>query len=743
MVKIPGPARDPGVQGLNATQVNPIIRDERGAAFSKAGDRVAAISEAYLELSIKRRDAEELLNLNDFENRARTRITEAELALQSEQADDGFVPKANQTFNSTLEALDQEDRANGKSYSSRGEEKLKFLKSQLAETATRKATVAAHNQRVGLAVNTYEKNLVGHQIRARETGDIAGSIAASETTYAAASGIGITPLKELAMRQTNEMAIVSQGIEGMIERNQIAQGTQALEENKGRLDLNTFDAIKTALVKSATENRDAQEIFAGRKLFDPGDSKDRKAVDNASEKMGIIEKFHELDGDGVADTVRIAKAIGYVPKPVVSELNAMYTNGTPEAQQYALQAMGVAMRQKPGVVIPGAAEMVKDSKKFMAMVQDLGIAPSEAVKRIKEQKTPEFKRNQATFKEEGTALLKNLSSGDIADYFEDNQRASFNRSNDLGTSVQSGRLMNAYKQAFMFHYEGSGDFDQAKSEALADLKHKHGVSAVLGQDRVMAHPPEDHYPVIDGGWEYIPLQLQDEVSKRAFGTPTLEEGLKNPPREMAGLRESLTRLLPPEADVDGIIKDFVLSDKDITEGRVEINKTAKGVLNKIKTVLALNPSDTGKQIPLSEIFLESVPQTDADINAGRYPGYAVVWLQDVNRDGIKTLQTLVGESTTPLVWRADPKALLEEQNKNQLNEKERQERATRDADLIALGNVNFTKPPEHPISGFGTEAESANIKGRTLSEHEILVKTLEAAQKTGKRGTLNVGDIKR
>lgn len=65
----------------------------------------------------------------------------------------------------------------------------------------------------------------------------------------------------------------------------------------------------------------------------------------------------------------------------------------------------------------------------------------------------------------------------------------------------------------------------------------------------------------------------------------------------------------------------------------------------------------GKDVPIGDIFIEAVPQTNMDIRSGRLPGYGVVWFEE--RDGVKIMQTAPG-----LVFRADVKGEQERQKKN-------------------------------------------------------------------------------
>jgi hypothetical protein len=65
----------------------------------------------------------------------------------------------------------------------------------------------------------------------------------------------------------------------------------------------------------------------------------------------------------------------------------------------------------------------------------------------------------------------------------------------------------------------------------------------------------------------------------------------------------------------------------------------------------------GKDVPIEDIYIETIPQTSADIRAGMYPGYGVVWFEE--RDGVRVMQSAPG-----MVFRADVKAEMERQTTN-------------------------------------------------------------------------------
>ena len=63
-------------------------------------------------------------------------------------------------------------------------------------------------------------------------------------------------------------------------------------------------------------------------------------------------------------------------------------------------------------------------------------------------------------------------------------------------------------------------------------------------------------------------------------------------------------------------------------------------------------AQAAEEVPIENIYLEAIPQTNADIRAGRVPGYGVVWFTE--REGARTMETAPG-----MVFRADVRAAKE------------------------------------------------------------------------------------
>ena len=174
-----------------------------------------------------------------------------------------------------------------------------------------------------------------------------------------------------------------------------------------------------------------------------------------------------------------------------------------------------------------------------------------------------------------------------------------------GTPQQAGVVVDAYRDLVRHHFMRTGDAGLAKAAALKDVKRTYAVSEITGNKRLMRYRPEDHYPKV----------ASTEAAAISRG------------ESHDYIREELVRV---------------------------VNDWARGSGATIDSGGA--PSHTRPPaIPIEDIFIEAIPQTNADIAAGRYPGYAVWWRE--TRDGIPVLNTAPG-----MVFRADVAAAQAKQS---------------------------------------------------------------------------------
>jgi hypothetical protein len=310
----------------------------------------------------------------------------------------------------------------------------------------------------------------------------------------------------------------------------------------------------------------AEQLFSGNDMADPDDPDDRVAVDFVISQSGLNERLESMDGTAVSQLTTTVQTTGIIPDSSMNSLRSMAVNGSPDEREFALQTTANLLRQKPGILEGkrGGKELRDDARSFSAFVLAGGLEPDEALKRVDETKTEEFRNKKAALNTEATSLARDLKPEEITNLFD----GFFTAEPELGATPVRGAIMfNAYKENFKFHFINSvGNEAEAKHLALEDVRDSYDVSSVTGTNRLMKHPPEKYYPAIDGGFEYITRQLQNDVS-----------------------------------------------------------------------------AETGRDVPMEDIFIEAVPQTDGDIALKRLPRYGVTWRNEKGE-----LDTVPG-----MVWKPD------------------------------------------------------------------------------------------
>ena len=126
-----------------------------------------------------------------------------------------------------------------------------------------------------------------------------------------------------------------------------------------------------------------------------------------------------------------------------------------------------------------------------------------------------------------------------------------------------------------------------------------GVSEVAGKKRLMRYPPENHYP------------RTESEQPGFFSWPAGQRG------DMKWFDDQL----------HAAVNERVYGDaKAFGERNPEARATRTG--------------QPRTEIPLSDIYLEPIPQTSVDVRAGRDPRYGVVWFED--RGGVRVMQSAPG-----------------------------------------------------------------------------------------------------
>jgi hypothetical protein len=191
--------------------------------------------------------------------------------------------------------------------------------------------------------------------------------------------------------------------------------------------------------------------------------------------------------------------------------------------------------------------------------------------------------------------------------------------------VVQGKLMNEYRDLFRTYFVEVGDKDVAASLTIKRLGQKWGPTAVgtpFLRTRLMAYPPENLFPKIDGSHEWINEQLDTDVRAAAGNLGMMEY-----------LDSDLYRTRPMELDL------FVRSHRDPSESELK-------AYQKFSAPRALI----------------SDPQTELDIAARRPPSYGVI----IQKDG--RYEVLTDEKGAALRFRPDPNGIQKQKSDRDFQE---------------------------------------------------------------------------
>jgi hypothetical protein len=261
----------------------------------------------------------------------------------------------------------------------------------------------------------------------------------------------------------------------------------------------------------------AQGLSKGTVVLDPEDGDTRKLVDKAWKTTGGNQMLAQFDPTAASTLAGWVKNHGVVPSSALSVLNAMAKNGSEDQRVYAYQMVNQMEAIRPGVVDSSGAKtgLQKDADRFRYYVEDLGLGQADALKRLEEMRSPEFKGKEDARRTDARKLTGKMQVSELSDAFDS---SIWSRRPDIAGDPRRGDiLLSTYKRAFEDHYIETGDEDQARTLAMKDLRRSFNVSSVSGDSkRVMKHPPELYYAPINGEHTWITEQLVADV-KAATG----------------------------------------------------------------------------------------------------------------------------------------------------------------------------------------------------------------------------------
>ena len=300
-------------------------------------------------------------------------------------------------------------------------------------------------------------------------------------------------------------------------------------------------------------------------------------------------------------------------KDVKDSISAMTRSGEPERMRQAFGALDAIRRKSPGEFERLFGKDVEDKLEEWnwqssmrtpeAIAKDMSRADDPAVRKAKEILGDEAKKRLDREK---------LTPGKIAGLFDESSLPFTSPGAPVGSinNVQMGSVLTAdYTEEYTRAYKLTGDDSKSKEIALGRLKRVWGPSALNG-GTLMKFPPEKQYPTIEGSHDWLRQQLELDV-RTSLGLEARDGG-------------------------------------SWLQGSVSARRAEKAKLD------AMKPEDRAMRqrneaIAQAPRVLVPDAKTEADIQAGRMPSYAVTVLRP---DGV--YDALTDGQNRPLRFVADP-----------------------------------------------------------------------------------------
>jgi hypothetical protein len=496
------------------------------------------------------------------------------------------------------------------------------------------------------------------------------------------------------------------------------------EQNKGAIQLQT----------------DLNALNGNALSLDPYDSKDKTRADNLySAAAGKVPLEQQA-----SIATSIIQQTGVVPQPIINDMRRGLSSQNPGQVIAAAQTAQKIAAYDPAILgrRDGGNEVQKAADDFSYYVNKLNLSPEEAAKRMIDNASPEKQRDRKALEPAAKEFVKTMGDVDLSAEFKDGGFLTGAPALGLDPMQQAGIKADFLAIAEDQFYSANGNPDLAKNRALEQMKTLYGVSRLSGSATVVKYPPERYWPkqdssgdLLGGGadpFSYAKTQLHseiDELSGRGPAGPITQFAgrtdvgnidLANRPQvKNADGSVSTVRSMSFEEDGKEILVPTVSPDGKILsdEQAIDLYHQTGQHLGKFDTAehadaYAKALHDTQDRyyrgdlaIDPSTVQLVTTPETEADVKAGRLPGYAVMW-----KDANGNLQTIPGK-----VWRPDVSHMLATQQANRAKAQDEATAAARvkDDQIISGRDRNFSMDN---MLGCSTQAYSPDRKAQFLKE---------------------------
>lgn len=328
---------------------------------------------------------------------------------------------------------------------------------------------------------------------------------------------GGVPLSGLIERRRAEAAMFRDQTPSVVGVEPTAEGqfVRWLVHNKPQII-----ARATKLREQIADQEFVRGAVEGAAAFDPFNDEQRKKVDNAFAKAEISTRLFAGDEAAMQRAVEISQRLNYVPEALTQSIFGLVSQNDAGKRATGYRAAAAILAKRPYAfdAVPSGGTLRKDAEDYTALVGG-GLAPQEAIARLDEMKSPEWKKAETERKKDTDGqrgIVDNLTPADFVSSFDDSFLGLGRNPALAAMGPEAPVAMADYRELVRENYIRHGDENLAKRLAVGQMKRLWGVSTVNGNKYVTRYPIERAYPQVGGSSEYIGEQLAAEV-KEATG----------------------------------------------------------------------------------------------------------------------------------------------------------------------------------------------------------------------------------
>lgn len=248
----------------------------------------------------------------------------------------------------------------------------------------------------------------------------------------------------------------------------------------------------------------AEMLASPTGVFDPNNTDHKNALNayvGEAGRAAIRNTDQEYFAQTILPTVRKAQDI---PTDIAGLLTGLFRSNDLKRMGYAVDALALLEQVAPDAYEHRIPDHVKSDVRYWRDRKDR-MNQEELMRQINGGLTPSERQARQQLRNDGKTLLRDnewgLSRSELVSEFD----GWFSRTPEMaGEAWQQAGLVKDYQTLFLDEYEKRGVPEEAKTEALRQLKLMWGVTNTGGKNQLMKYPPERMgYRPVNGTYDYI------------------------------------------------------------------------------------------------------------------------------------------------------------------------------------------------------------------------------------------------